>query len=75
MLFKFNVYLDALLHDGERGIEPADIHASALNQGARVQLRGADLGGGRRAVHQRNVVQGTSVGLKNIQFFCFHLKH
>jgi hypothetical protein len=26
-------------------------------------------------VHQRNVVQGTSVGLKNIQFFCFHLKH
>jgi hypothetical protein len=71
MLFKFNVYLDALLHDGERGIEPADIHASALNQGARVQLGGADLGGGRRAVHQRNVVQGTSVGLKNNFFFAF----
>ncbi len=43
---------DALLHDGERGVEPADVHAGALDQCARVQLERAHLGARHDAVRQ-----------------------
>ena len=52
-----------MLHNGEGGIEPAHVHAGALNQGARAELGGANLGSGWWAVHERDVVEGAPVRL------------
>ena len=58
------VNLDSLLHDGERRVEPADVHARALDQRPGTELERPNFRRRRRAVNQGDVVEGPAVGLR-----------